>query len=138
MPAASQSSAAHGALQSQRSSSVMAVRTTVDPSAATGDLRVLLSWYPRGPSRGEKTLASVQIADRQARLDVMLRPMFAEPESDTFLTAFFQGGATLVAIVAGIIGARFVARSVFGAIFCALLAWVAVYATVRRSNAKDL
>ncbi|MEQ6902012.1 hypothetical protein [Nocardioides sp. YIM 152588] len=35
--------------------------------------------------------------------------MFAEPDSDTFLTAFFQGGATLVAIVAGIIGARFVA-----------------------------
>lgn len=35
--------------------------------------------------------------------------MFAELDPDTFLTAFFQGGATLVAIVAGIIGARFVA-----------------------------
>ena len=30
------------------------------------------------------------------------------------------------------------ARSVFGAIFCAVLVWVAVYATVRRSNSKGL
>lgn len=39
----------------------------------------------------------------------MLRLMFVDLNSDSFLTAFFQGGATLVAIIAGIIGARFVA-----------------------------
>lgn len=39
----------------------------------------------------------------------MLRYMLASPDPDTFFTAFFQGGATLVAIIAGIIGARFVA-----------------------------
>ena len=67
------------------------------PSAATS-----------GDSAGEwRDTASILAASVAG--PVMLCHVFTEPDSDTFLTAFFQGGATLVAIVAGIIGARFVA-----------------------------